>query len=341
MTRRRLLARSLLHFRALHAAVALGVGVGTAVLAGALIVGSSVRESLRGLTLDRLGEIDFAAVGERYFRETATDAFAGTGRAASAVLVRGSAEHAESGARASKVRIHGVDAEFWAFYEMDAPEIGNREIVLNRRLAAELGAEEGDDLLLRFQTDALIPAESVMGRKGDNVRLLRLKVVSILDNTGPGRFGLSPQQQLPYNSFVSKPVLQRALEQSGRANALFVGGGTLEEARAIWQESFAPQDARLVIRALPEGKGALVESERVVLGAAAATTIAGAAEASGWHSREVLTYLANTLETGGPERPVFHRDGTGGLPRDIAPRQRRQGSGAWRQRDLAEPMGGG
>ena len=220
---------------------------------GALIVGSSVRESLRGLTLDRLGEIDFAAVGERYFRETATEAFSDTARAASAVLVRGSAEHAESSARASKVRIHGVDADFWAFYEIDAPEIGNREIVLNRRLAAELGTEEGDDLLLRFQTDSLIPAESVMGRKADNVRLLRLKVVSILDNTGPGRFGLSPQQQLPYNAFVSKPVLQRALEQSGRANALFVGGGTLEGAQAVWQESFAPQDARLVIRTPARG----------------------------------------------------------------------------------------
>ena len=303
MTRRRLLARSLLHFRALHAAVALGVGVGTAVLAGALIVGSSVRESLRSLTLDRLGEIDFAAVGERYFRESATEAFADAVDAASAVLVRGSAEHAESGARASKVRIHGVDTEFWSFYGTEAPEIDNREIVLNRRLAAELGAEVGDDLLLRFQTDALIPAESVMGRKADNVRLLRLNVVSILDNTGAGRFGLSPQQQLPYNAFVSKPALQRALEQSGRANALFVAGGTLEGARAIWQEGFAPQDARLVIKALEEGRGAIVESERVVLGAAEATAIAGAAQASGWHPREVLTYLANTMEAGGRSVP--------------------------------------
>ena len=48
------MARSLLHYRAVNSAVALGVGVGTAVLAGALIVGSSVRGSLRDLTLDRL-----------------------------------------------------------------------------------------------------------------------------------------------------------------------------------------------------------------------------------------------------------------------------------------------
>ena len=276
-------------------------------LAGALIVGSSVRESLRNLTLDRLGAIDFAAVGERYFREGATEAFAAFDQAASAVLIRGSAEHADSNARASKVRIHGVDRGFWAFYALDVPEIGNREVALNRRLASELGAEEGDDLLLRFQTDALVPAESVMGRKADNVRLLRLKVSSVLDDSGPGRFGLSPQQQLPYNAFVSKPTLQRALEQPGRANALFVSGGTLDEARSAWYENFSLEDARLVVRTLPAERGALIESERVVLDPAAVTSIAAAADASAWHSSEVPYLSRQHHRIRRPERSVLHR----------------------------------
>ena len=298
MSPRRLLARSLLHHGALHSAAALGVGVGTAVLAGALIVGSSVRESLRELTLDRLGAIDFAAAGERYFRESVAESFDGAARAATAVLIRGSAQHAGSAQRASKVRIHGVDEAFWEFYQVEAPQIGNREVVLNRRLAVELGAAAGDELLLRFQTDALVPAESVMGRKADNVRLLRLRIAAVLEDRGPGRFGLSPQQQLPYNAFVSKPLLQRALEQPGRANALFVAGGTHEAARAIWRESFSPADARLVLKALPGERGAVVESERVVLDAAAAKAVAEAAEASAWRADEVLTYLANTMERG-------------------------------------------
>ncbi|MDE0101955.1 MAG: hypothetical protein OXN89_06210 [Bryobacterales bacterium] len=113
MRARTLVARSLLHFRAVHCAVALGVGVGTAVLAGALVVGSSVRGSLRSLTLDRLGAIDFAAVGERYFLEEASGAFEHPFRAAAAVLVRASAEHAETGSRASPVRIHRVDHALW------------------------------------------------------------------------------------------------------------------------------------------------------------------------------------------------------------------------------------
>jgi len=47
----------------------LAVAVCGAVLTGALLVGDSVRGSLRDLTLDRLGRIDVALLGERFFRE--------------------------------------------------------------------------------------------------------------------------------------------------------------------------------------------------------------------------------------------------------------------------------
>lgn len=303
MTFARLLARSLIHYRAVNFAIALGVGVGAAVLAGALIVGSSVRGSLRGLTLDRLGAIDFVAVGERYFREAVRETPAWSGRSATGILIRGSSEHAETGARASKVRIHGVDDSFWGFYGLEAPTIGSRDVLVNRRLADELGLALNDGLLMRFHTDALVPAESVMGRKADNVRLMRLRVASILDDAGPGRFGLSPQQQLPYNAFVSKDVLQRALEQPGRANSLFVAGGTHASVAESWRDEFSPEDARLVIRQLPGTRTLLVESERILLDEPAAAAIHGAAAASGLVSSEVLTYLANTIEVEGRTVP--------------------------------------
>ena len=299
MTPRRLLARSLSHYRAVHCAVALGVAVGTVVLAGALIVGSSVRGSLRGLTLERLGDIDFAVVGERYFRESVRDSVAWPGAASAGILIRGTAEHADSGARASKVRIHGLDDQFWRFYGQEAPVIGSREVALNRRLAEELGAAEGDGILVRFHADTLVPAESVMGRKADNVRMLRLRVASVLSDSGPGRFGLSPQQQLPYNAFVAKDVLARALNQPGRANGLLVAGGTIDTARAAWRDAFSVEDARLSIRPLPDGGGYVAESERIVIDPAAASAVRAAADVSGFDSSEVLTYLANTISAEG------------------------------------------
>ncbi len=302
MTYRNLLARSLVHYRAVHGAVALGVAAGAAVLAGSLIVGSSVRASLRDLTLDRLGSIDFAVVGERYFRDAAADALGDGFEASGGILISGTAEHADSGSRASSVRIHAVDESFWELFGTDPPEIGNRDILVNQRLAEELGAMAGDSVLLRFHADTLVPADSVMGRKADNVRLLRLQIAEVLENRGPGRFGLSAQQQLPYNAYVSKAVLERVLGQPGRANALFVSGGTLDEAQSAWRESFAPEDARLGVRILPEGRGAVLESERIVLDPASVESAAEAAQETGFDGSEVLTYLANSIESG--ERSV-------------------------------------
>ncbi len=303
MTLRRMLARGLVHHRAVHGAVALAVAIGTAILAGALMVGSSVRGSLRSLTLDRLGAIDFAAVGDRYFRESVPDALEGFDGAAAAILVRGSAEHPDSGARASRVRIHGVDSAFWRFYEVGDMPTGARDVAVNRQLAAELGVQAGEDILLRIHTDTLVPAESVMGRKSDNVRLIRLRISTVLGDRGPGRFGLSPQQQLPYNAFVSMEVLQRALERPGRANALFLAGGTREVAIEAWREAFSLEDAALAVKNLPAGGGLLIETERVVLDRPAVEAIGAAAEDTGFASDEVLTYLANVIEANGRTVP--------------------------------------
>ena len=64
----RFILASLRHYRRIQLAVALGVAVATAVLTGALLVGDSVRGSLRDLTLQRLGRIDSVLVAGHMFR---------------------------------------------------------------------------------------------------------------------------------------------------------------------------------------------------------------------------------------------------------------------------------
>ena len=58
MTTTRLLLQSILYYWRTNLAVLLGVVAGTAVIGGALIVGDSVRGSLRQMTEERLGKID-------------------------------------------------------------------------------------------------------------------------------------------------------------------------------------------------------------------------------------------------------------------------------------------
>ena len=74
MTAWRLILASLRNYAALHLAVGLGVVAATAVLTGALLVGDSVRGSLRDLALEGLGRIDELLISDRFFRaELATE----------------------------------------------------------------------------------------------------------------------------------------------------------------------------------------------------------------------------------------------------------------------------
>src|SRR5262245_15409779 len=71
---RTLILRSLrFHWRG-HLGVLLGAAVGSAALIGALVVGDSVRLSLRDLALQRLGNVQFAMdTGDRNFRSGLAD----------------------------------------------------------------------------------------------------------------------------------------------------------------------------------------------------------------------------------------------------------------------------
>ena len=73
MSTTRLLIQSILYYWRTNLAVLLGVVAGTAVIGGALIVGDSVRGSLRQMTEERLGKIDHVLSSPRFFRQELAD----------------------------------------------------------------------------------------------------------------------------------------------------------------------------------------------------------------------------------------------------------------------------
>src|SRR6186997_2039216 len=69
MTLFKLLRRNLVFHRRGNLAVLLGVAVGTAVLTGALLVGDSLRASLRERALRRLNDVNASLIAGRFVRE--------------------------------------------------------------------------------------------------------------------------------------------------------------------------------------------------------------------------------------------------------------------------------
>jgi len=311
----RFLLHTLTHHWRLNLAVALGVMAGAAVLTGALIVGDSVRGSLRSLALDRLGRIDHALVAARLFRaEMAAELSAEPQFAAEfapavpAILLRGTVERpsGEQAARANDVTVLGADPRFWEFGQgVAVSPPGADDIVLNEPLAHELGVKVGDDVLLRVPLVNEIPADSPLGKKTETVQSRRLTVSAVLPAEGLGRFGLRPTQQLPNNAFVSLPTLQRIIAQPDRINALFLAEKSFDERRPADTDPtdlLAPTlaDYGLTIAETPAGYFSL-SSERMLL----EPEVVAAALAN-WKAeapQPAITYLANSIESGDKSIP--------------------------------------
>lgn len=314
---RYILASLAFHWRS-HAALALGVATASAVLAGALYVGDSMRGSLRDLTLDRLGRIDQILVADRFFREKLAEEtkeqpgfdehFDTT---LPAILMPATVTLPDKGTRAGKVSLLGADIKkFWSFggnAELSWPVPASDEIVLNATLAAELGVpasvkpEDNVEVIARLPKPDAAPAEGALGRKTDNVVSRRLHVIGVVPDEGLARFSLSPNQQSPPNAFTSLETLQSILKQPDRANTVFVTSMKLdfaapESAAENLQAQLAPtfEDYGLTFRKSDRGYIAL-ESTRMLL-EPPVERAALAARREG--AQPVMTYLANTIANG-------------------------------------------
>lgn len=294
----RMVLRGVRHYWRIHAAVAAAAAVGVAVLAGALIVGDSVRHSLRTLALDRLGRIDRAVVARGFVRESLAQAF---DEAVPAIVMPGAAERADGAARSGDVALIGVDAAFWrlggAVDESLWQSLDAFSCMVNRALADELHLEPGDDVMLRLESPHEAARESWLGRRNDTVAGLRLTVRRILDQRDLARFAMRPTQDRVRNVFVPLAVLQDHLERPGRINAIVAPARADLSTRSL-RRAASLADYPLRLRATG-ADGWSFESDRVFLSGAEEDAACLAAERTGADARTGFAYMANWIEATG------------------------------------------
>src|SRR5436190_14418998 len=182
-----LIKRSLAHFKRTNLAVILGVATAVAVLAGALLVGDSVRASLRDLALARLGKTDLLIASTGFFRERLADdlkshqSFANFLKdACPLIAIEGVVTHSDSNARAGGVAVYGVDKRFWKFNDSTIQPPEDKDVLLSAALASELQAKPGETIILRIEKPSAIPIESLHSRKEDLGHTVRLTMREVL-----------------------------------------------------------------------------------------------------------------------------------------------------------------
>ena len=318
MTRLQFVLASLIHYGRTNLAVAFGVAAATAVLTGALLVGDSMRGSLRDLTLNRLGRIDQALVAQQFFdiqladkvqsSPTFNQYFSGV---APAILIQASLENTEKDPplRANRVTVIGCDERFFAMGTGGPSDpLEDGQVVINHPLAEELGVKGTDEqVLLRMPRITAIPADSPLGRKDETIESSRLTVCEVIPADGLGRFNMRPSQAAPKVAYVSLAWLQDRLEQQGRVNAVFVAGQDIAqaappEADEVLATTFLPGPADLGISlSQPELGYFNVTSRQMMMIEPIEMELVRAIDDR--KIQPVLTYLANAIAIGNREIP--------------------------------------
>ena len=202
----------------------MGIGVATAVVTGALLVGDSMRGSLRSLTLQRLGTTDSVIAPGRFFQADGV-----LPNATSVALIyfpSGVVETktAQGKTRRASVQVIGCDEDFWTLATEDSQRsetLDEESVILNAALANELGVEEGDQITLRLPVEQAVPADSPLGRREMRSEgLPRMRVVQVIPNKGLGLFAITASQAAPQNVYLPRRVIAQALQREGQANLL-------------------------------------------------------------------------------------------------------------------------
>ena len=299
-----LVRRGLVHHWRVNAAVVLGVAAAVAVLGGALVVGESVRASLRDLALRRLGGVETAVRAGRMVRE---DLASDLGRASGAstapiIAATGIVTEESGGRRASRVRVYGVDDRYWTLQGAVARGPQGRDALLGEALAAELGAAPGATLLVTLEKPPAIPAASLFGRRDDLVRTMRVTAAGTVPAADGGELSLDLGQQEVRTVFVPLALLQRTFEQPGRVDTVLVAEGA-DPARVGSDLRSAAALEDLGLRVRPVADGIAVESASGLVDDATARVARETAAESRRPAAGVLTYLANAIRANGREVP--------------------------------------
>ncbi|MDE0014579.1 MAG: FtsX-like permease family protein, partial [Candidatus Poribacteria bacterium] len=199
----------------------------------------------------------------------------------------------------SKVNIAGVTDDFFTFWQEDttpnlnkAPEQPFNAIVINETLQNELNVQVGDTLLVNMSQTADIHPEFLLGERdtANAIQSLRLVISDIIPTKNAGRFSLQAHQSLPFNAFIALPVLQKALGQADKVNAVFTA-----DTDAISAADLSLTLESLGLRIKTHENHFDLQSQQYLLKPVLSETARTVTTENRIPTLPTLTYLANTI----------------------------------------------
>jgi len=289
MTLSRFILSSARHYWRGHLGLMLGAFLASAILSGSLLVGDSVRASLRRVAELRLGKVQSGLLGgDRWF----TADLAKKAGSEPLIISVGSTANANGKVRVNGTQVLGVDTGFWKLSASSkARTFARSEVLVNEPLARKLGLKVGDTVIVRLERPSAISRDAPLSGSTNQDVSLRRQVAGIVTPEDFGAFQLIASQITPDTVFVGLEDLQVQLEMDGKVNAALgsqpaASGTSLESAKTL-------DDLGLKLTRVSGGqKEWEVSTSRVFLDQSLATKLLNRQGSYG-----VLTYLVNGLKS--------------------------------------------
>lgn len=299
MNRFRLIVSSLRYYARGNFAVLLGSAVGAAVLAGALLVGDSLKGSLRDRSDRQLNGTQFVMAPGRFFRSQIAETL--PGNVLPVLQLQGTVRSSTN--RVGKVNVLGVDSRFLQSEQFPP----NNDVVLSHALAEALAVRAGDSISLTMRTGGNLPQSSALAKRGAKANTVNhtVKVHAVLPMDAPaGDFTLSPNPSTPFNLITSIGALQQEIGKTGKANVLLSPSQSLQSLESDLQGRLTLEDWDLKVRIPPKRKAFIaIESDRLLLEPAAIDAVQAVARDTDSILSPLFVYLTNRIHGTGIDLP--------------------------------------
>jgi ABC-type antimicrobial peptide transport system permease subunit len=276
-----------------------------AVITGSLLVGSSVKESLKRSSAERLGNTGFlVSSGTRYFTadfpQRLNDS---SGLTCVGMLdLQGYCQSLNSQKGAYNIQINAVNTDFFKFHGHDSITLEPGEVAVNKRLSDYLGIVAGDELIIRFTGISDIPRDAPFAPTEGLSKSIVVRVGRILDHTGIGNFSLSISQITPMNIFINLTDIEDIRDKALKLNRILIKYDRKIPEGDIsikLQNSLKFSDIGLNLTHIAKTDEYEISSDRIFIDGEIIniikTNLPGAAP--------VLTYLGNRFKKGGKLTP--------------------------------------
>ncbi|WP_430936290.1 FtsX-like permease family protein [Saccharicrinis sp. 156] len=187
--------------------VGLAVLISTAVIAGSLIIGDSVRSSLVNQVTERLGNTETVIFAHNaYLEEAFTEEPLFESSARGVLLSNGF------------ISLNGalLPVMVWGVNDLN---INKGQALINTALSNELNLQKNESLVLRLPAPGLVPSGSLFVTETYTTSL-RLEFKGTLDVSSGGNLSLLNEQRLPLNIFVNRHELAETMEVPGKVNLI-------------------------------------------------------------------------------------------------------------------------